>query len=54
MLRQHLANDQSTNKEAEIATLSRQLQEAIQEAESAKESRSRSGRIGSRTNGSGS
>ena len=37
MLRQHLANDQSTNKEAEIATLSRQLQEAIQEAESAKE-----------------
>ena len=37
MLRQHLANDQSTNKEAEIATLSRQIQEAIQEAESAKE-----------------
>jgi len=47
MLRQHLANDQTANdqtandqtanKEAEITSLSNQLEEAIKEAETAKE-----------------
>ena len=37
MLRQHLVKDQTTNKEAEITSLSSQLQEAIQDAETAKE-----------------